>query len=787
MDRRQFLATLGSAVAVHGVTQKNSTSPTARKALTLHNGSSQLELLPCSEGFGLGLFTAINGRQTQVAHSSHPIRLFYGKRADNRFTNVAFHLARRTPEGLQATAEFTDQQANQWRVGFSATRAAHGGFACSFDYRLIKGAASDVFIEHSLLPDMPASGEETYVLMPGLLYDGNRLTKPMPGLAIPQLTAAQNFAVDTPIYSLSIPLTALFEKQTGKTLVVLTEPETGLGTAGFSLVSRLDDHRIAVMAPVYRDTLYQRKQYVAAPPKGAKVAQGDSFSVQTTCFAMHCADVPGLFNVLQRVRAMVRPNFERTKRLPLSAAAAMVEDNFNTRMWAGGRDEQFYVNAMMPDYDIAKTGVSGLIPGWQLIVGWCAGAITGYALLKIGGEQSCRRARAMFDRIATGISPSGLFWSVYDNSRWDSSRSNSPGWQHMRMSSDATFYFLKAIALERSRGIEHLNWEKAAISNLDAFMRLWNEHRDFGHRVDLETLTIVDSGTAAGALCIGGLALGAKLPRGEEYLAAAREACKAYYERHVRTGWIVGGPLDIPNAPDSESATALLESYVTMYEVTKDREYLAYARDTARILSTWVVSYNAQFPHEAFCNKQGIQTVGGVLANAQNHHIGPSFCTNSGSALLRLYRYMDDEAALHLLEDVASGLPQFVSTGKEPFNMAAGMVSEMFSMSDELAARGAMGWVCASWPETCVMLNYGELPSIFIDLDRGRCAKFDQIEARFDAARQSLYLANPTGHPAKVHVWTSRGEDVHLVLGPGGKRTFSLVNEKSGLMTDSGL
>ena len=50
----------------------------------------------------------------------------------------------------------------------------------------------------------------------------------------------------------------------------------------------------------------------------------------------------------------------------------MVEDNFNTRL-ADGPENQFYINAMMPDYDIAKRGVSGLSPGWQLQVGGARG------------------------------------------------------------------------------------------------------------------------------------------------------------------------------------------------------------------------------------------------------------------------------------------------------------------------------------------------------------------------------------------------------------------------------
>jgi len=779
MDRREFLVALGSAAAAHGVAQSSFASEAEANAVAIRNGGNRLELVPGPDGYGLALFNALNGKMVRVAYAAHPLRIFYGTRTADGLTNIAFRHAEKSPDGLRATADCTDARSNRWQVTFRAVRAAHGGFDCRFDCRLNEsrngGAASNVFFEHSLTPEMPASGDETYVLMPGLLYDGNRLTEPAPNRAIPQLAAAQNFQVDTPIYTLSIPVAAFLEKRTGKTLMVLTEPETALGITGFSCVSRDDDHRISVMAPCYRESHFRHLRYEPEAPKGATVAQGASFSVPVSYFATHCADVIGLFEALQPVRAMVRPDFKRTNRLPLSAAAAMVEDNFNARMWAGGADEQFYINAMLPDYDIATKGAKGLIPGWQLQVGWCAGAITGYALLKMGSELSCQRARAMFDRIATGISPSGLFWSIYADGGWDPARNKGPGWEHMRMSSDATFYFLKAIALERSRGIEHPNWEKAAISNLDGFTRLWAQYHDFGHRVDLETLTIVEPGTAAGALCIGGLALGAHLPRGKEYLAAAREASKAYHERCVRTGWIVGGPLDIPNAPDSESTTALLESYVTMYEATRDRVFLDYARDTARILSTWIVAYNAKFPEGTFCQRQSIQTVGGVLANVQNHHIGPSFCTNSGSALLRLYRYTGDTLSLRLLEDTIGGLPQYVSTGKEPFhNMGAGMVSEQFNMSDELGSRGQMGWVCASWPETCVLLSYGEAPSVFVDVERGRCAVFDQIEARYDVKARALHLANPTGYAAKVRVERSRGEAINVELAAGEKRSVSV-------------
>ena len=149
-----------------------------------------------------------------------------------------------------------------------------------------------VFFEDSLTPETPVSGEETYVLMPGLLYDGNRLTRAP--LEIPQLAAPQNFPVDTPVFTLSIPIAAFFERRTGKTLMVLTEPSTALDMSGFSCVSREDDHRISVMAPCYREKHFHHNHYTPEAPKGAAVTEGSSFSVAVSYFAMRCPDVIGL-------------------------------------------------------------------------------------------------------------------------------------------------------------------------------------------------------------------------------------------------------------------------------------------------------------------------------------------------------------------------------------------------------------------------------------------------------------------------------------------------------------
>lgn len=778
MNRRAFFLGLGSLAAAHRVLgyplETLETADATPPSLELRSGKSRLALVPGERGYGLALYTMHENTEHLAAKTETPVRMFYGVRAAETVCEIAFARATADAKELAAGAEFTDLRGNRWTADFWASACENEGFRCRFEYRLVKGAAANFFFEHPFRPATAAGTQNTYVLMPGLIYDGNRLTVPSSEHQIPQLTAAENFTVDTPVLTLATPMTALQDKRTGLTFLYVTEATTDLDVdmAGFRCVAASEGFEIATVAPCYREKHYHHNHYNAEAPKGAHLSEGGRFSVKTALFAAMYPDRLALFRAVEPVRQFVRTPFERDNRLPLSAAARLVEENLNTRQWC---EKGFYANAMMPEFDIAREGCCKLTPGWQLLNGWCAGPITGYALLKVGDEMSRARARKMFDVIATGISPSGLSMSVYACGKWDSEANNSGGWQHMRMPADVAFYTLKALELESGHGTEHPEWRRAAVSNLDAFVRLWQAHEDFGWKVDRNTLAMVKPGTAAGALCIGGLALGAKLEGGGRYLQVACESADAYFDRCVREGWIVAGPLDIPNAPDSESATALLESFTTLYEATRDAKYLNYAQETAYQLATWVVAYNAKFPAGTICARLGIQSTGGVLANAQNHHIGPSFCTNSGSALLRLYEYTGEARWLRLLEDTITGLPQYVCTPERIWrNIKPGMVTEQFDMSDELGNRGDASEVSACWPATCVLLSYGELPSVYVDAQAKTVAVFDQIAVNADWAAGTLHVRNPTEYHAKIRIAVRNGAVHSIRLAPSELRAVGI-------------
>ena len=98
------------------------------------------------------------------------------------------------------------------------------------------------------------------------------------------------------------------------------------------------------------------------------------------------------------------------------------------------------------------------------------------------------------------------------------------------------------------------------------------------------------------------------------------ESAEYYYKTSLSKGYTTGGPGEILQGVDSESAFGLLESYVTLYDVTGNEKWLEYAKENAHYCSSWVVSYNYKFPAKSEFGRHDKKTVGSVFANIQNKH-----------------------------------------------------------------------------------------------------------------------------------------------------------------------
>ena len=202
------------------------------------------------------------------------------------------------------------------------------------------------------------------------------------------------------------------------------------------------------------------------------------------------------------------------------------------------------------------------------------------------------------------------------------------------------------------------------------------------------------------------------------YLDVARRACDFYYENFTLNGYTTGGPGEILSCPDSESAFAMLESCIALYETEKDEKWLKYAVDAANQAASWVVTYTYEFPKTSEFGRNHINTVGSVFANVQNKHSAPGICTLSGDALYKLYQYTGNREYLELILDIAYFIPQCVVTEDRPLyswdsppkKLLPGFVNERVNMSDWETKRniGAV-FYGSCWCETTLVLSFAEL------------------------------------------------------------------------------
>ena len=211
----------------------------------------------------------------------------------------------------------------------------------------------------------------------------------------------------------------------------------------------------------------------------------------------------------------------------------------------------------------------------------------------------------------------------------------------------------------------------------------------------------------------------------------AKEGARYFYRNYLSKGYTTGGPGEMLQCVDSESAFGLLESFVVLYEVTGEDEWLDYACECVHYCSSWVVSYNYRFPETSEFGRHGMKTVGSVFANLQNKHSAPGICTLSGDSILKLWRWTGDPLYLELIQDIALTIGQYLSTDEkpiydwgltpaqrdsgdpavlEPHRTPQGFINERVNMSDwEDPQRIGGVFFGSCWSETSNLLTLAEV------------------------------------------------------------------------------
>ncbi len=449
--------------------------------------------------------------------------------------------------------------------------------------------------------------------------------------------------------------------------------------------------------------------------------------------------------------------------------------------------------------DIINKNGNGDSPYGHIQLGWVGGLIQPYPLIISGDRLSYERSLKTIDTILTHMQgESGLFYGMYKNGvlYGDNfkNRLKKPEIAMIRKNGDALYFVLKEFLLLRRMGYEkdiRPKWEAIVKRWADSIILLWNKNGQFGQYVNVKTGVIYIGGSTAGASIPAALALASEYFDQPCYLETAEKSAKYYYNRYVKKGYTTGGPGDILQNPDSESAFALLKSFVELYDLTGKQEWLTYAEDMAHLCSSWVVSYDFKFPENSTLGKVDTKSTGAVWASIQNKHAAPGICVWSGNSLFKLYRATGNTFYLELLKDIAHNMLQYMSTSKRPVGSDIdGYINERVNISDWEGQAGNVGSSSVSWVEVAVMLTTTEIPGIYVRPDDGFLFVFDNVNAKVTGRNDAgilLEITNPTNYAADVSVFSeTRKEmnkplprflylkDMKVYLNPGETKTIQI-------------
>ncbi len=628
---------------------------------------------------------------------------------------------------------------------------------------------------------------QVYVLAPGSVYAGNRFQR-VTTPSYPPIVGAElrqpdgNPLVTTSILGLALddgpsafalkagemttPALAWYDPQTSTGAILLFAADSAFGETAIRLEEspQRDHATITLLAPGIREgQRNSNKPGLDRFDVGHGWNLGHRVRLQARLHAFPCFGVTDLFQRFAEVRRSLSGTPQAPTCLPFSAAYELLASKRLHDNWNEGL-ERFDPGLPSPGHPSS----------FQL--GWCGGMLDLLPLLRSTDPAARPRVMRALNRffIPENHSPAG-FWK--DMWKGDQPDTEFPGisdcWFLVRRHGDALFALAKVVLFLRREDPAWKLPQAWAISlrrEGEALATLWRCHGAFGQWVDGNTGQIIIGDTSSGALVPGALALAGVVLDEPSWRPLAELAGERFAHRELAQGFANGGPGDHLQAPDSEAAFSLVETFATLHALTGEARWAEWGSQAVDQASSWVMTRDHHFPAASPLGQINARTTGTVFANAQNRHSAPGICTLSGDGLLRIFRATGEARHLDLLRDIARALPQFVSRPAAPIaNLGTGWVNERVNTCDwEACWLRSEGDVFkgSCWPEVSLLQTIVEVPGIYVRTDLKRLWTIDHVEADILSINTNgvrLRITNPTAMEAQVRVLV---EDLHAAAEP---------------------
>ncbi len=568
------------------------------------------------------------------------------------------------------------------------------------------------------------NNNDNFVFIPACCYAGNQfkvlkynypplftlddiqIDMPVTITDVPRLDLDGSGKIEVTSGDAATPAVGVFSPSLKRGLLVFTLQEIDGKNIGLAY----ENGEIRLTWPAKREKIYT----MCKMSENTDEWQNEPREIPHKVLDFPCENIAEFYRIFFENRKIMGLDSERPEVIPFEKQFLIHRKKFNNMNW----------NEQLGIYQVGTTNDKYQV--WQ--PGWVGGAISGYPLMMLGGETELEREMKTLSFLFSTQGDSGFFQGNIDaegNASDDIFTITSQHLQLTRKSADAFYFLFKHFKFMQKKNLEiPKSFIEGAKKAADGFLRLYNRYGQFGQFVDINTGDIFAGGSTSASMAPAGLAEAYMFFNNPEYLIIAKASAEDYYKNWLSKGYTTGGPGEILQGVDSESAFGLLESFVVLYEVTNEDRWLEYAKECAHYCSTWVVSYNYKFPKNCEFARLNIKTIGSVFANIQNKHSAPGICTLSGDSLYKLWKWTNDPLYLELLKDIALPLGQYISTDERPIydwdaknsedilahRLPAGFMNERVNMSDwegEDCVGGVFNGSC--WPETSNLLTLAEV------------------------------------------------------------------------------
>ncbi|MCL5670457.1 MAG: hypothetical protein M1423_04050 [Acidobacteria bacterium] len=499
-------------------------------------------------------------------------------------------------------------------------------------FRLVEGTAKSAGVAVAF--DFAGWSRKNYVLVPAVVYDGNRFHalgggymppyprymffNPKLPLTIsndPRLSVVPDKGAKIELLTgnAATPALCFFAPEQKHGFILLTEQKTLLGNNGLFIEENAAQDKITfvVSAPGVRERAAEFGGFRPSGDLATDWKQGDTVTLKFRVYSFHVDGIPALLEKFMAVRKdLMGPNRPRNL-VPMSKLIETIVPRFKRR-WMTVPAGTYYACENSPDFQL----------------GWVSGFMQ-TPLLAIDDPLERDHICQQFDFVVGKLQgKSGYFYGgITAEGRLRADRPfDSRILALTRKDCDALLMFFKFFQIFKAQGYSDLikpAWEQSARRLAQAFVNTWKESGEFGQYLDPATGEIAVYNSTGGAVAPAGLALASEYFHEPEFLRVAQASAAFYYQRDVVGLGLTGGACgDTSQDPSSESTYGFLESMMGLYWATGDWAWIDKARIVANLGATWTLSYDYDFPPRSQIARLGGHMAGAVFASTQNKHAG---------------------------------------------------------------------------------------------------------------------------------------------------------------------